>query len=191
MTISVVGLGTERDSDADLLKDIARRGGGDCYFSDNPDEIPRLFAQDTFNRRAQHICGSAYRVSIHSRLFIARHTHHPPRPPRLGGYNLCYIRPQANLAAVTGDEYAAPVVASWNAGNGRVLCFMGEADGKFSGDFAKWNQTREFYATIARWVAGKYQPLPDDMLLTQQVRDGVCFVQLHLDPERKPTHFPL
>jgi hypothetical protein len=66
---------------------------------------------------------------------------------------------------------------------------MGEADGKFSGDFAKWNQAGEFYATLARWVAGKREPLPDDMLLTEQVRDGVCFVQLHLDPSRKGDPF--
>ena len=80
-------------------------------------------------------------------------------------------------------------MASWNAGNGRVLCFLGEADGKYSGDFAEWNQAGEFYATLARWVAGKRQPLPDDMLLTQEIRDGVCFVQLHLDPERKADPF--
>ena len=90
---------------------------------------------------------------------------------------------------MTSDEYKAPVVASWNAGNGRVLCYLGEADGKYSGDFAKWNQTGEFYATLARWVAGKHQPLPDDMLLTQEIRDGVCFVQLHLDPERQAEPF--
>ena len=87
------------------------------------------------------------------------------------------------------DEYKAPVVASWNAGNGRVLCFSGEADGKYSGAFAKWDQAGEFYATLARWIAGKHQPLPDDMLLTQEIRDGVCFVQLHLDPERKTDPF--
>jgi len=70
-----------------------------------------------------------------------------------------------------------------------VLCYLGEADGKFSGDFAKWNQAGEFYATLARWVAGKHQPLPDEMLLTQEIREGVCFVQLHLDPARKAEPF--
>ena len=40
-------------------------------------------------------------------------------PPSIAGYNLCYLRPQANLAAVTVDEYKAPVVASWQAGAGR------------------------------------------------------------------------
>jgi Mg-chelatase subunit ChlD/uncharacterized membrane protein len=188
VTVSVVGLGTEHDCDANLLKDIARRGGGDCYFSDNPDEIPRIFAQDTFTIARSTFVDqpTPFQVTAGYSLLGA-----PPTatPPQLGGYNLCYLRPEANLAAITGDEYTAPVVASWNAGNGRVLCFAGEADGKYSGDFAAWNQTGEFFATLARWVAGKHQPLPDEMLLTQQVRDGVCFVQLHLDPERKADTF--
>jgi Mg-chelatase subunit ChlD len=188
VTVSVVGLGTEHDCDANMLKDLARRGGGDCYFSDNPDEIPRIFAQDTFTiARSTFIDEpTPFAYTAGYSLLGAQPV---SAPPSLGGYNLCYIRPQANLAAVTGDEYKAPVVASWNAGNGRVLCYLGEADGKFSGDFAKWNQAGEFYATLARWVAGKHQPLPDDMLLLQEVRDGVCFVQLHLDPERKADPF--
>jgi hypothetical protein len=188
VTVSVVGLGTEHDCDAAMLKDLALRGGGQCYFSDNPDEIPRIFAQDTFTiARSTFIdqptpfeMTAGYSL-LGSQLNSA--------PPSLGGYNLCYIRPQANLAAVTSDEYKAPVVASWNAGNGRVLCYLGEADGKYSGEFAKWNQAGEFYATLARWVAGKHQPLPGEMLLTQEIRDGVCFVQLHLDPERKAEPF--
>jgi hypothetical protein len=188
VTISVVGLGTEADSDADILKDVARLGGGTCYFSDSPDEIPRLFAQDTFT-----VARSTFIDEPTAFQFTAGFSAlgSPPgeSPPTLGGYNLCYIRPEANPAAVTGDEYKAPVVASWNAGNGRVLCFAGEADGKFSGDFAAWSQAGEFYATLARWTAGKRQPLPPEELLTQQVRDGICFVQLHLDPERQADPF--
>ncbi len=188
VTISVIGLGTERDVDANLLKDIAKRGGGECYFSADPDEIPRIFAQDTFT-----IARSTFIDQPTPFEFTAGYSLLGASPataaPALGGYNLCYIRPEANLAAVTTDEYKAPVVASWNAGNGRVLCYLGEADGKFSGDFAKWNQVGEFYATLARWVAGKHQPLPDELLLTQEIREGVAVVQLHLDPERKGEPF--
>ncbi len=188
ITVSVVGLGTEHDCDANMLKDLARRGGGECYFSNDPDEIPRIFAQDTFT-----IARSTFIDQPTPFGFTAGYSllgsQPVSAPPSLGGYNLCYIRPTANLAAVTEDEYKAPVVASWNAGNGRVLCYLGEADGKYSGDFAQWKQAGEFYSTLARWVAGKHQPLPDDMLLTQEIRDGACFVQLHLDPERKSDPF--
>ncbi len=188
VTVSVVGLGTAHDCDAAMLRDLARRGGGDCYFSDNPDEIPRIFAQDTFTIARSTFVDKLAPFGItagYSLLGV------PPAgsPPSLGGYNLCYLRPEANLAAVTHDEYKAPVVASWNAGNGRVLCYLGEADGKYSGNFAKWDQAGEFYSTLARWIAGKNQPLPDDMLLTQEIRDGDCFVELHLDPSRKADPF--
>ena len=188
VTVSVVGLGTDHDCDAELLRDIARRGGGECYFSDNPDELPRIFAQDTFTIARSTFIDTATPFSFTAGYSLLGS---PPTaaPPSLGGYNLCYLRPQANLAAVTDDEYKAPVVASWNAGNGRVLCYLGEADGKYAGDLARWNQAGEFYATLARWVAGKRQPLPNDMLLTQEVRDGVCFVQLHLDPARQGDAF--
>jgi Mg-chelatase subunit ChlD len=188
VTVSVVGLGTDHDVDANMLKDLAQRGGGECYFSDNPDEIPRIFAQDTFTIARSTFVDqpTSFQTTAGYSLLGAQLN---PVPPQLGGYNLCYIRPTANLAAITDDEYKAPVVASWNAGNGRVLCYLGEADGKYSGDFAKWNQAGEFYATLARWVAGKHEQLPDEMLLTQEIRDGVCFVQLHLDPERKAEPF--
>ena len=188
VTVSVVGLGTEHDCDANLLKDIARRGGGECYFSDNPDEIPRIFAQDTFTIARSTFIDQPTPFEITAGYSILG-APLAGAPPPLGGYNLCYLRPQANLAAVTGDEYKAPVVASWNAGNGRVLCYLGEADGKYSGELPKWSQAGEFYATLARWVAGKRQPLPDEMLLTQEIREGVCFVQLHLDPARKAEPF--
>ena len=188
VTVSVVGLGTEHDCDANMLKDLARRGGGDCYFSDNPNDIPRIFAQDTFTIARSTFVDqpTAFGITAGYSLLGVQPV---SAPPSLGGYNLCYLRPQANLAAVTQDEYKAPVVASWNAGNGRVLCYLGEADGKYSGNFAKWNQAGEFYATLARWIAGKHEPLPDDMLLTQEIRDGECFVQLHLDPARKADPF--
>jgi len=188
VTVSVVGLGTEHDSDADMLKDLARRGGGECYFSDNPDEIPRIFAQDTFTIARSTFVDQPTPFSMTAGYSLLG-APLASAPPTLGGYNLCYLRPEANLAAVTRDEFQAPVVASWNAGSGRVLCFLGEADGKYSGDLAKWKQAGEFYSTLARWVAGRRRALPDEMMLTQEVQGGVCIVQLHLDPARMADPF--
>ena len=188
VTVSVIGLGTDHDCDAQLLRDIAKRGGGECYFSSNPDEIPRIFAQDTFTIARSTFVDQPTPFAFTAGYNLLGATP-AAAPPALGGYNLCYLRPQANLAAITSDEYQAPVVATWNAGNGRVLCYLGEADGKYSGDLAHWNQAGEFYATLARWTAGKHEPLPDEMLLTQEIRDGICYVQLHLDPTRPAEAF--
>ncbi len=39
-TVSVIGLGTEKDSDADFLKDVAKRGNGRIFFNANANELP-------------------------------------------------------------------------------------------------------------------------------------------------------
>src|SRR5262249_8268302 len=59
ITVSVIGLGTERDQDAELLKDIARRGKGRIFFTDKPEELPRLFAQERVGGGAQPFRGGA------------------------------------------------------------------------------------------------------------------------------------
>ncbi|NQU49301.1 MAG: VWA domain-containing protein, partial [Planctomycetes bacterium] len=46
-TVSVVALGDPSNSDAVFLQDVARRGGGQIFFSQDPAELQRLFAQDT------------------------------------------------------------------------------------------------------------------------------------------------
>jgi Mg-chelatase subunit ChlD len=188
ITISVIGLGKETDTDADLLRDIARRGGGRIFFTDNPEELPRLFAQDTFvvarstfleEQTPIQVTGAL--VSLTGKQFEA--------PPSIGGYNLCYLRPEASLAALSVDEYKAPVIAAWQAGAGRALCYTGEADGSYAGAMASWQDVGELFTSMARWAAGDVNTLPGNIMATQEVRNGITIVQLHLDPEREEEPF--
>jgi hypothetical protein len=190
ITVSVIGMGTERDVDAELLKDIARRGKGRIFFSNDPEEFPRLFAQDTFVVARNTFIDEP--VGVRTTAGLTTLMDQPLASPvglKIGGYNLCYLRPEATLATVTLDEYKAPVAAAWNAGAGRVVCYTGEADGTYAGAMAKWSKVGEYFTSLARWMAGASSPLRDNMLLTQEVREGVNLVQLHLDPERKGDPF--
>jgi len=183
ITVSVIGLGTPRDQDADLLRDIARRGGGQIFFTTNAEELPRLFAQDTFVVSRSAFVEEATPIQFTGGLVTLTGKKYEAAPP-LGGYNLCYLRPEANLAAITTDEYKAPVTAAWQAGAGRVLCYTGEADGAYAGAFASWKEAGDFFTSLARWTAGDVRNLPGNLLLTQEVRNGVLNLQLHLDPEK-------
>jgi Mg-chelatase subunit ChlD len=190
ITVSVIGLGTEKDQDAELLKDIAKRGKGRIFFTDRPEELPRLFAQDTFVVARNTFIDEP--TAIHTTPGLTRLTDQPLASPKglsVGGYNLCYLKPDATLATITEDEYNAPIVAAWQAGAGRVVCYTGEADGKYAGAMARWDKVGEYFTSLARWTAGAANPLRDGMLLTQEVREGVNLVQLHLDPERKSDPF--
>jgi Mg-chelatase subunit ChlD len=188
ITASVVGLGKPTDPDAGLLQDIARRGGGRCFFTDNPSELPRLFAQDTFV-----VARSAFVDEPTQFKFTAGLTSLTGKkldsPPSVGGYNLCYVRPEVNEAAVTLDEYIAPLIAAWQAGAGRVLCYTGEADGSYTGQIAKWSQAGDLFTSLARWSAGDVNTLAGGMLVMQEIKNGLGVITLHLDPERESDPF--
>ena len=188
ITVSVVGLGTASDVDAELLRDIAYRGNGRCFFTENAEELPRLFAQDTFVvARSTFIDEPTTVRATGGMVSLTGKQYQIPSP--IGGYNLCYIRPDANLAVVTVDEYKAPIVGAWQAEIGRVLCYTGEADGAHTGPIAGWEEVGNFLTSLVRWTAGDSENLPGDMLLTQRVRNGINVVELHLDPEREAEVF--
>lgn len=187
ITVTVIGLGKDTDSDAGLLRDIAARGSGRIFFTEDANDLPRLFAQDTFivarsafvdEPSAQRTSGSLFTIT--GRQFAGL--------PAIGGYNLTYLKNGASAAVLTDDEHHAPVVAAWQAGNGRVLAYTGEIDGKYTGAIAQWPQVGDYYTSLVRWVAGARAQLPGDMLVTQQVVNGVANITLQLDPERTSTN---
>ncbi len=188
ITVSTVGLGRPTDPDAELLRDVARRGGGRAFFTTSAAELPRLFAQDTFV-----VSRSAFveeETAVRFTAALATLTGPPSdAPPPIGGYNLTYLRPEANLAAVTADDYAAPVVAAWQAGLGRALAYTAEFDGEHTGAIAAWPRLGDFLTGLARWTAGEAAELGGGMVLTQEVSGGQVVVRLHLDPERSADPF--
>jgi Mg-chelatase subunit ChlD len=188
MTVSVVGLGTEGDVDAELLRDIARRGGGQVYFTEDPASLPRLFAQDTVTvaRSAFVEERTPLRALPGLRLLAGREL---GAPPPAGGYNLTYLRPGATLGIVTADEYRAPLVATWQAGLGRSAALTAQLDGPWSGELSRWPRLGELVTSLVRWVAGEEGELPGGAVLTQQLAAGAVTVTLHLDPDRAGDGF--
>lgn len=183
ITVSVIGLGRSTDVDAGLLEDVAARGNGRCFFTESAEDLPRLFAQDTFVvARSTFLDEPTAVQATPSMVPITGRQWDIDR--KIGGYNLCYLRPGADLAVVTVDDYNAPVLAAWHSGLGRVVCFTGQADGQFTGDIANWDRIGEFFTSLARWTAGVASNLGPDMMLTQQVIAGNCRIKLHLDPDR-------
>ena len=183
ITVSVVGLGTRTDGDAALLEQIATLGGGRCFFTDNAHEVPRLFAQDTFMvARSTWITNAVaprFTVAL-AELSDAL----PTEAPAIGGYNLCYLKPEATAVALSTDEHEAPLVALNRHGTGRAAVFTGEADGAEAGPFARWSDAGEFYGALARYCAGPLRDSTEGLLALQHPVPGGVRVTVHVDPER-------
>lgn len=188
ITVSVIGLGDEKDCDAGLLKDIAARGGGRCFFTQKADELPRLFAQDTFVVARNTFIDEPTAVEIVTPVMELMSGDDFGAGFEVGGYNLCYARPEAMVSAVTKDEYAAPVTAFWHSGEGRAVCYAGEADGEHTGAAASWPRYGAMMTAMTRWAMGTNGG-DDDFTVTQRVNGGINEVRINLDPERDGDPF--
>jgi hypothetical protein len=151
VTVSVIGLGTEKDPDADLLKEIAAKGGGRIYFAEDATSLPRIFSQETIAvARATFVDEPASLEAAPDLPLLGK------LPalglPQVGGYNLTYLRPRASVAMRTLDDNAAPVLALWPRGAGRVVTFMAEVDGKFTGELRTWSGLRAALEGMVRWA---------------------------------------
>ena len=188
ITTSVIGLGTPTDSDSKLLEDIARLGHGNIMFTDDAEELPRLFTQDTMSvARSSFIKKDAATqpAGIPGQLVASAQLMGELASgefPNADGYNLSYLKPDATLGVVSQDEYAAPWSAFWYRGLGRAAAITLEVDGQHSGAFGTWDEYSDFLITHARWLLGG--DTPDDVYLKLE-RDGQdAVVSVELDPDR-------
>ncbi|MET0404356.1 MAG: VWA domain-containing protein [Cystobacter sp.] len=151
VTVSVIGLGSESDPDAGLLKRIAAEGAGRVYFAQDAMSLPRIFSQETLNvARATFVDTPASLEAAPDLPLLGR------LPalglPQVGGYHLTYLKPRASVALRTLDDHAAPVLALWPRGSGRVAAFLVEVDGEYTGELRTWTGLRATLEGMVRWT---------------------------------------
>ncbi len=191
ITVSVIGLGTPTDVDAKLLEDIARLGRGNIMFTNDAEELPRLFTEDTMSvARSSFIkkeetqpAGIAGRLLPLEAKLLGDLT--AGAFPNVDGYNLSYLKPEARAAVVSKDDYAAPWSAFWHRGLGRVAAITFEVDGPNTGAFNTWGDSADFLITHVRWLLGGGDPHGLFVALKQDGLDAVVTVEL--DPDRPGT----
>jgi Mg-chelatase subunit ChlD len=182
ITVSVIGLGSESDSDAAFLKDVAARGKGRIHFTASADELPRLFAEEAITvARSSFVAEPTAARSLPDMQLLGDL---PPSPfPRLDGYNLTYLRPGATMGVVTTDEYQAPVLAFWHRGLGRVASLTAEVDGQYSQRLNAWKDFSGFAVGLGRWLLGGDPP--SGVRASIERAGGQGIVRVDLDPARK------
>ncbi len=157
ITLSVIALGSETDSDAAFLKTTAAQGEGEAYFTQSATELPRLFAQDTLTAARSTFVEEPTAASVLPDL-LGLGEIPSGRFPTIEGYNLTYLRAGANAGVVTNDEYRAPLFAFQYQGIGRSAAFTGEIGGAFGQSLVQWQDFATFFVTVVRWLAGQEEP---------------------------------
>jgi Mg-chelatase subunit ChlD len=178
ITVSVVGLGTEHDSDAELLKDVARRGGGSIYFTDNADQLVQFFTADTLTYTRNSFVKETAPVKVRPAA-RALAPEQAWADFKAGGYNLLFPAEQAEVALQTADSDQAPILAFWQRELGRVAALAFDTDGAFS--------ATPNYAGITlaatHWVLGG--EVEDAAGARVSVTGGQAHVRLELSAEER------
>ena len=76
----------------------------------------------------------------------------------MDGYNLSYLKPGAAQAAVSVDEYAAPLVAFWQRGAGHVAAISFPLGGDYSQRVRAWPKYGDLCQSMGRWLMGESVP---------------------------------
>lgn len=178
VTISVVALGTPTDVDAEFLRQIASSGGGECYFTMDPSELPRLFAQDTMRIARTTFVEEPTATRVLPDLYGLGELDPAAGFPVFGGHNLNWLREDATAGALVQGEFSSPAFAFAYRGLGRTAAFAGQIGGKYGTDVVAWSGFAPFFVTVVRWLSGQEEPAELFATANRDGRDGVISVEV-------------
>ncbi len=150
ITLSTVGVGS--DADGALLETIAHVGKGRYYFTEDPAQIPQIFARETV---------TASKSAIDEQPFlpqVVRATHaladiDMQSAPFLLGYVM--TRPKPTCEVILATEKGDPLLAWWRYGLGMTAAFTSDAKSRWAAEWLTWPGFGKFWTQIVRQTMRK------------------------------------
>ena len=144
ITLTTVAVGS--GSDQRLLRSLAQRGGGRAYAAGEFDNLPKIFTKETY------LVSGSY---VQNRTFTPVITHESVLTdfagfPQMTGYLAASEKSLATVELISDRE--DPLLAWWQYGAGRVLCFMGDSRGAWTHQLLSWSDAPAFYGGMAAFV---------------------------------------
>ncbi len=187
ITVSVVGMGSDTDSDAQLLIDVARRGGGRMAFAADPADLPRLFAQETVlvarNPWIDQRVAMQPQTGVLAAMLGANSGPLTEAWPTIPGYNLTNPRPRAEVLAWCPGDPRSPAAAAWSIGAGRSVALPIPCDAVEAPEFAAWSGYAQLLSSCVRWAGGSGAAAPGGLVARRH--GGMVEIRLELDPARR------
>lgn len=172
ITVTAVGLGT--DVNRTLLQAIANMGGGRVYFTDDPNNVPRIFVRETT---------TVGRNSAVEEMFQA-HVAEPAdflagidvaSAPFLRGYVATQPKPAPAQVLLTSD-LGEPLLARWRVGLGWALAWTSDAKGRWATDWIRWQGFSPFWGELVR--EHMRHERQEELPMRADVHDGVAHVSV-------------
>jgi Mg-chelatase subunit ChlD len=145
ITLSVVAAG---GGSADYLKQLADTGGGRFYPTQNMEEVPQIFVQETITAVGNYLIEEPFTPKYAASSSILDGL--DQGLPALYGYNGTTAKETATTVLAGVDD--APVLAQWQYGLGRAVAWTSDVKGKWAKDWVRWPEFPRFAAQLVQWV---------------------------------------
>ena len=145
VTVTAVGVGS--DADQNLLQQVAEWGHGRYYYTDNPANVPQIFARETMMASKSSLQESPFQAKVvRPGDFL---TGIPwDTSPFLLGQVLVKAKPTAELWLVS--ERGQPLLATWRFGLGQSAAFTSDARNRWAVEWLRWEGFARFWAQLTR-----------------------------------------
>jgi hypothetical protein len=149
ITVSTVALGKE--SDQKHLRKIAKLGRGRFYFTTDPSQIPKIFAEETKTITKTNVVETTFEPTLVKRGDMLAGLD-LDAIPELYGYNSARAKPTSEV--YMNAEKKEPLLARWRFGLGRVTFVGTDTGGDWARNWMTWTPYGEFWTKIARNTLG-------------------------------------
>ena len=206
ITISSIAVGM--GSDEALLRDIAETAGGNYYFTNSPQSIPKLLLKETSEVTRKALVEDKFRPRTDPRfknLQMFRGLNMDAVPP-LVGYVSTRAKPRAEV--IMTSHLNEPILARWRLGLGKVVVWTSDVKNRWAHYWLSWPGYAKLWRQIVRDTLRSETEDPSYAMVAEiegttltvgvdavdeedRFIDGVTSEVIALDPEGKELPIPL
>lgn len=146
ITISTVAVG--KTADTGMMKKIAAWGEGRMYYTDDADNIPRIFTGDTRIASQKTIYEERLDTLIQEFKPFLKGVLDDQLPPTRG-LVITYPKPGSEIVLNTRR---GTLLAVSRQGLGRSIAYTGAFDGRWGKDFVEWPMFERLVSQMMKWV---------------------------------------
>ncbi|MBI5609076.1 MAG: VWA domain-containing protein [Deltaproteobacteria bacterium] len=150
ITVSAVGVGG--DVDRNLLESIADRGGGRAYFTDRPENLPRIFVRETKMLHGESVVEKAVQARVApglGRVDLLRGVHISEAPNLLG---FLPTRVKSGAEEILRLNNGKPLLVRWRLGQGKVSVWTSDLKNRWATAWTRWPDHARLCRQIVRDV---------------------------------------
>ncbi|MFJ6210669.1 VWA domain-containing protein [Lysinibacillus sp. NPDC092081] len=159
ITLSTVAIG--QDADANLLEALSEMGSGRFYDVVDEQTIPSILSRETAMISRTYIEDNPFYPTIYNAS--GWNTLFTNGVPKMNAYIGTTAKQGATVIAESGKE--DPVLAEWQYGLGKTFAFTSDSTGKWTGDWARWQNWGTFWQTLISKMLPSYNDVAYDVRL--------------------------